>query len=177
MKRLVVAALSVVFIALVRFRIYTVNQKYPAIREITVGIGKTAEINGLEITLRSVEIIMADEIEGYSDPAGGSGGKEKMLVFTVDFYNQPDTEIVLPAYEFTAESGAWRNGLDQSAFFSMNNTDTLMKIIDPKETASIKLGYSIYEKYEMGINVWENIENRAFTTVWLAYPIKIVVKE
>lgn len=174
MKRLLIAAGSAVLCFLVGVRIYAVNQKYPSVKEITVGIGETVEMNGLEITPQSVEIIKADEIEGYSDPAGGSGGEEKMLVFTVDFYNQTDTEIALPAYEFTAESGAWRNGPDQSAFFSMNDTDTLMKIIGSKKTASVKLGYALYEK---DVNAWEDIESRTFTAVWLAYPIKIILKE
>lgn len=174
MKRLFIASVSAILCVLIGVRIYTINQEYPSVKEITVEIGETVEISGLEITPHAVEIIKADEIEGYSDPAGGSGGEEKILVFTVDFYNQTDAEIALPAYEFTAESGAWRNGLDQSAFFLMNDTDTLMKIIGPNKTASLKLGYAMYEK---DVNEWEDIDNRTFTAVWLKYPIKIILKE
>ena len=170
--KIVFCCIAAAVISLVGARIYAVNKAFPPVEIIPVNIGETAEINGLEIAPKAVEIISAADISGYSDPANGSGGEEKMLVFTVDIKNISGEEMFFPCYKFAAESGAWRNGLEQNAFFAMNDTDTLICSLEPEEEKEVKLCYALYEADMRG---WEDIGSRDFSAVWLEYPRKVVV--
>lgn len=156
-------------------RIYAINREFPAVMVTKAHCGESIETKGLSITMKSCEILALSEFsQSYTDPCGGNFDEEKMLVFNIDIENVSDKEINLPIYEFSAESKAWRNGIDPIAFKEANPGMSLMQSLKPEEGLSVYLTYALYQQ-NFRAEEWAGIESREFSCVWLDYPSKIVL--
>ncbi len=178
LRKLPVILTCVVIFAIVGVRIYAVNRRFPPVDVIEVAANEEFEINGIVITFKSQNILDAEDFSSdYSDPGNGDFGEQKLLVFDIDIKNSSDEAVNFPIYNFVAESKAWRNGIESVNAFTTANPDiSIMQKINPGEKLSIRLPYSLYEVH-FSAEEWSKIRTRKFSTVWLAYPIKIILKE
>ena len=85
--------------------------------------------------------------------------------------NRNENETNLEVYPFTAESGAWMNGVNLDIFGLFNANQTLSPSLKPGEIILLRLPFDLLEEH-FSKSSWAKIDQRKFVLVLSLYPVK-----
>jgi hypothetical protein len=176
-----VAVLALLLLVAAGVRIYQINAVYPSptlvehrqgevIRggdfELTVTQTKLLSYGELLELVPTYEISMLDEHGQALD-----GSKLRMLVIEVDITNTSTDERELFFYQFNAQSKAWHNGVDLSAFLDMNEGGSLSLSLPGGESTKVTLPFLMIEAQFKSVDDWTRAKERPYDLVLATYPI------
>ena len=135
--------------------------------------------NGVEIQVLSCRLLDDDDwsqIETSYDKDIESVAEAKCLVPEIQIKNTGSQVQKVNLASFSAQSGAWRNGIDMKAFQVMNeDKENLSSTVLPGQTVTMKLPYPM-SSVQLGRQSWGTVKQRDFQLVLSLYPVKRTIK-
>lgn len=182
-SKLAIGICGVVLAALVIWRIYYINTKYPQAEVVAYNMLDEFEFNELEFTVTDYQIFDADQvIDGFVSEVTDSDGNPlsndqcKFLVVEMTIVNHTGKEITVPLYSLLAESGGWANGISSNAFKSLNESleQPTVKLLSGK-SCEVNVPFAMYST-QFKDKDWNKIDQREYKIVFSTYPVKTVVE-
>ena len=190
---IVVAAACVVAAVLCGFRIERVNAAYPEQRAYVYSLGEEATYAGQDssggevepgsITVEAEKSELVDYeglralVPGYADSFIEDGASDDMraLLVEVEIGNASSESRKVHVRDFSAQSGAWANGLYAPVYMTLNEDPSTIVELAPGEEARRTLVYLMYDMQFNG-DGWDGVDERSFDLVLALYPDKHLIE-
>lgn len=174
MKRIIAGALAVVLIGLGIWwgmRVYQLNQKYPKDVIHQIKAGDSAMLaEDISMTITGCQWISFEE-------AGGQYVENELTedgyyyVVEILLVNTGTEEANADLTQVNLETEGYLNGISLDVFLSMNDEPTLHPVLQPGESRSVLLTYTLYP-IQWKAEDWAKLKGREFLLSLYDYPDK-----
>ncbi len=160
-------------------RFFYINHLYPETVTREYQMNQSVPYNGVEIQVVSCRLLEGSDwrqIETAYHKDIDEGVETKCLVPEIQIKNTSSQAKEIRVSSFSAQSGAWRNGINLETLAAMNaEKENRSSTIMPGQTVTMKLPY-VMSSSQFGQQNWSTVRQRDFQLVLSLYPVKQTVK-
>lgn len=176
----IVLQVTIVFVVILYiFQYISINHRYPKPAIETYNIGDCFYFQGVSMQVLNLKRLNDTDLKRFGalyDKDLYFGEELYCIVPEIRIKNDTSTPKKIDTTILTAESGAWCNGISLSLFTVLNKKDdTLYPTLQPKESITIKLPYTMNVS-QFGKHNWKTVASRQYSLVFSLYPVKKTIR-